>query len=240
MTTPTITPADLDETSVWTIVVAGGTGSRFGTSIPKQFLPIGGRPVVEWSLRHAAEISDGLVVVLPAGVEAARLPPETIGETAVTSAVGGASRSESVRAGLALVPSDATVILVHDAARPLASADLFRRVAEAVVAGADAVIPAVAVTDTIRTTDGRQVDRSTLRAVQTPQGFSGSVLRAAYGGAEQATDDATLVSRAGATVVEVEGERWNIKLTEPADEAVIADLLLRTSQTEDMNRDVAE
>ncbi len=221
--------------SIWTIVVAAGSGSRFGGAIPKQFVQIAGRSVLMWSLHHAAAMSDGIVVVLPADIEADDEPPNVVSQTPVIRATGGASRSASVRAGLAQVPDDASVVLVHDAARPVASSELFRRVAHAVSQGADAATPSVAVIDTIKTVDGGHVDRSTLRAVQTPQGFAADVLRMVHAAGEHATDDATLVARAGRRVVDVEGERWNIKLTEPADEAVIAGLVTRSGQTAPMH-----
>ncbi len=135
---------------------------------------------------------------------------------------GGDSRSDSVRAGLKMVPDDAAIICIHDAARPLASERLFRRVIEAVVNGADAAIPGVAVSDTIKIVDhSRRVvdtpDRSTLVAVQTPQAFRAAVLRAAHAAGGEATDDAALVEAIGGLVVVVEGESNNRKITHPDD-----------------------
>lgn len=197
--------------SVWTVVVAAGTGQRFGGA--KQFAPLAGRSVLDHAVATARSVTDGVVVVVPEGAET---PP---GVVAVT---GGPSRSASVRNGLAAVPDDVAVVLVHDGARPLASADLFRRVIDAVTAGADGAIPALPVTDTVKRVDGQRVvgtvDRTDLVAVQTPQGFAAARLRAAYadGGAE-ATDDAALVEAAGGTVVWVAGEAANLKITEPGD-----------------------
>lgn len=193
-------------------MVAGGSGSRFGRH--KQYESLGAERVIDRSCRVAEQVSDGVVVVVPEA-DVAR-------EGGVA---GGRTRSESVRAGLAAVPADATVICVHDAARPLATADLYERVIAAVVAGADAVIPAVAVTDTIKVVDdGRVVatpDRSTLVAVQTPQAFRADVLRAAHRGEATATDDASLVEAAGGRVVVVDGEADNVKITRPADLDVV-------------------
>src|SRR6187401_3478077 len=158
---------------VWTIVVAGGTGQRFGAA--KQYEPLDeGRRVIDVSRQVAERASDGVVVVVPAA-DAAR-------EHGVA---GGATRSESVRAGLAAVPAEASVICVHDAARPFASASLFAAVIDAVRAGADGAIPGLAVTDTIKRVDadGRVVEtltRDELVAVQTPQAFRASALRAAH------------------------------------------------------------
>ena len=167
--------------AVWTIVVAGGSGTRFGSV--KQFELLGAERVVDRACDVARRSSDGVVVVLPSAVDVDRWRDER-GDAAV---VGGATRSDSVRAGLAAVPTSADIVCVHDAARPLASAELFARVVAAVRAGADGAIPAVAVTDTIKVVDNDGVviatpDRSTLVAVQTPQAFRAAVLRAAHAG----------------------------------------------------------
>ena len=130
---------------------------------------------------------------------------------------GGETRSASVRAGLAALPADASVVLVHDAARPLASAELFARVVEAVRDGADAVVPAVPVADTLRHRGGGVVDREELVAVQTPQGFRAAALLAAHAEAPEATDDAALVERRGGSLVLVDGEAANRKITDPSD-----------------------
>ena len=207
--------------SIWSIVVGAGSGSRFGGA--KQFISVAGRTVLDWSLTSAASVSDGIVVVLPAQSMDSAVAP--IPGRTLTCVAGGATRSESVRNGLAAVPADATVIVVHDAARPLASVHLFARVVLAVRAGADAVIPVVGVTDTIRRVDGMPMDRSQLQAVQTPQAFSAEALRRAHADARDASDDATLVHDIGGSTVVVEGERWNIKITEPGDEIVAHALL---------------
>ena len=195
--------------SVWTIVVAGGSGARFGGL--KQYETLGSQRVLDWSVATAREASDGVVVVVPAA-DVAR-------EGGVA---GGATRSESVRAGLAHVPSSATVVCVHDGARPFASADVFARVVAAVVAGADGAIPGVTVADTIKqvAADGLVLhtpNRAELMAVQTPQAFRANVLRAAYLAGDAATDDATLVETAGGRVVVVDGDANNRKITDPDD-----------------------
>jgi 2-C-methyl-D-erythritol 4-phosphate cytidylyltransferase len=163
--------------SVWVIVVAAGSGSRFGR--PKQYEELAGRPVLDWSLAAALAAAggadDGLVVVVP---------PDRVGEPASGAATvvgGGATRSSSVRAGLAAVPGHADVIVVHDGARPLAGPELFARVVGAVRDGADAAVPAVEVTDTLRRRTGGPVDRNGLLAVQTPQAFRAAALRRARG-----------------------------------------------------------
>jgi 2-C-methyl-D-erythritol 4-phosphate cytidylyltransferase len=210
MTSVTVLPcADVARAEqIWTIVVGGGSGRRFGT--PKQYEALGDARVIDRSVAVAREVSDAVVVVVP--------PEDAVREGAVA---GGVTRSESVRAGLAAIPSDATIICVHDAARPLASADLYRRTIAAVRNGADAAIPAVAVADTIKVVaDGVVVatpDRASLVAVQTPQAFRATALRAAHASGGDATDDAALVEALGGVVVVVDGEARNRKITVPDD-----------------------
>jgi 2-C-methyl-D-erythritol 4-phosphate cytidylyltransferase len=208
---------------VWAIVVAAGRGERFGG--PKQRQLIGGRSVVERSVATARDVCDGVVVVLPAGDV---LP---VPEADVT-VPGGETRSASVRAGLAAVPLDADVIVVHDAARPLAGADLWHAAIDAIRRGADAALCAVPVTDTVKRVDGERVvatvDRGEIVAVQTPQAFRAAILRRAHDGGRDATDDGALVEAAGGTVVVVPGSPANLKITHPHD-VVIAEALLEAS-----------
>lgn len=188
--------------------MGGGTGRRFGTT--KQYELIGDVRVIDRSVAVAREVSHGVVVVVP--------PEDADREGAIA---GGATRSESVRAGLAAVPLDATIICVHDAARPLATVELYRRAIDAVRDGAAAAIPAVAVSDTIKVVaDGIVVatpDRASLVAVQTPQAFRAAVLREAHEAGGDATDDAALVEGFGGVVVVVDGEETNRKITVPDD-----------------------
>lgn len=201
--------------SVWAIVVAAGEGRRFGSA--KQFELIDGETVLDRSVRTAGEAADGVVVVLPGtrDVMAWEPPP------GVDVALGGETRADSVRSGLAFVPDAAEVVLVHDAARPLASADLFRAVLDAVRAGADGAVPGVMIRDTVKRVRGAvvtaTVPRDELVAVQTPQAFRADVLRTAHRGEPDATDDAALVEAAGGRVVVVPGEEANIKITVPGD-----------------------
>jgi 2-C-methyl-D-erythritol 4-phosphate cytidylyltransferase len=211
---------------VWAIVVGGGSGRRFGDSVPKQFADLGGLRVLDWALAAAGAVCDGVVVVLPREYLQATLPP------GMTAVAGGATRSESVRAGLAAVPADAPVIVVHDAARPLADPALFERVIAAVRDGADGAVPGVPVPDTVKRVDpsGRVVetlDRAALRAIQTPQAFAGEALRRAHAGAGDATDDAALVEGSGGWVIVVEGDPGNLKVTGPEDLARAEALLER-------------
>ncbi len=189
--------------------MGGGSGTRFGR--PKQYERLGDERIIDRSRRIAASATDGVVLVVPADDAA------TEGGVA-----GGSSRSESVRAGLAEVPPDTDIVCVHDAARPFADADLYRRVVAAIEAGADASVPGIAVTDTIKIVDGDGVvtatpDRSTLVAVQTPQAFRHAALVAAHASGADATDDAALIEATGGRVVVVEGAADNRKITVPDD-----------------------
>jgi 2-C-methyl-D-erythritol 4-phosphate cytidylyltransferase len=195
--------------SVWCIVVAGGSGQRFGE--PKQYSSLGDERVIDRARRVAESATDGVVLVVPAA--------DVDREGGVA---GGATRSASVRAGLAAVPASASIICVHDAARPLAAPALFEAVIGAVRAGADGAVPGIAVTDTIKVIDeaGRILatpDRATLVAVQTPQAFRADVFRRAHGTGAEGTDDAALVEAIGGTVVVVPGDPANRKLTVAAD-----------------------
>jgi len=233
-----------DELVVWTIVVAAGSGSRFGG--PKQHEDLVGRTVLQRSVQTARAVSDGVVVVVaPADGDDGGDGRDLVGRDfegrdfegrdvvgADRVVAGGATRSRSVANGLAAVPSPADVVLVHDAARPLASEVLFRRVIDAVRSGADAAVPAVSVVDTIRSIDGEVVDRDRLRAVQTPQGFRAGLLRAVHADGGEATDDAGLVEAAGGRVVLVDGERTNLKITEPSD------LVIARALVEELRSDV--
>lgn len=194
---------------IWTIVVAAGAGSRFGS--PKQFALINERRVVDWAVETARISSDGVVVVLPAE-QAQR-------EGGVA---GGTTRSASVRCGLAAVPGDATIICVHDAARPFASEFLFDEVIDAVCGGADGAVPGLAVVDTIKFVDSSNIvtstpDRSQLVAVQTPQAFRAKALRKAHENNPESTDDSTLVESQGGKIVVVIGDPLNRKITTPED-----------------------
>lgn len=193
------------------MVVAGGSGTRFGG--PKQFASLAGRPLLEWSLATARNVCTGVVLVLPPGTPG--------GWEADRIVTGGATRSESVRSGLAVVPDGVEVIVVHDAARPLASEELWKAVVAAVEAGADGAIPACAVTDTIKkkTPEGGVItlNRSELVAVQTPQAFRAQALKEAHRSEADSTDDAALIEAAGGTVVLVDGDHRNIKVTTPTD-----------------------
>jgi 2-C-methyl-D-erythritol 4-phosphate cytidylyltransferase len=202
------------------VVVAAGSGSRFGTA--KQFATLCGRRLVDIAVDAVRNACDEVVVVVP---------PEAQwdGAPVTASVVGGAERSDSVRAGLAAISPDAEIVVVHDAARPLASPLLFASVIQAVRDGADGAVPGIAVSDTIKRADGGRVvetlDRSSLVAVQTPQAFRADALREAHASGAIATDDAALVESFGGTVVVVPGEPENLKVTTARDLVVAAALL---------------
>jgi 2-C-methyl-D-erythritol 4-phosphate cytidylyltransferase len=212
----------------WAIVVAGGEGTRLGADVPKAFVRLGGRPLLVRSIDlfedHPAV--DRMVLVVPAGWdEPASLLADELAAGKVAAAVpGGETRALSVAAGLAQVAADAEAILVHDAARPFASAELVDRVLAA-LGEHDGAIPALPVTDTVkRVREGvvaETLDRGELRAAQTPQAFRAAALRRAFSGSSDAlrgaTDCASLVEAAGFAVAAVNGEAGNEKITTPDD-----------------------
>ena len=207
------------------IVVAAGSGVRLGGEVPKAVRPLAGRPLVNWSVAALAAggvtevvvvVGDGLQDVFAEALADAPIPWRLV--------VGGVTRQESVARGIAALP-EGEVVLVHDAARPLVPAEVVRGVVEAVRSGAAAVIPVVPMSDTIRqVADAGSVvvDRSGLRAVQTPQGFARDVLVTAHVAAagKDYTDDAAVCEASGYEVVLVPGSREALKITEPYDLAV--------------------
>jgi 2-C-methyl-D-erythritol 4-phosphate cytidylyltransferase/2-C-methyl-D-erythritol 2,4-cyclodiphosphate synthase len=201
--------------SVAAVVVAGGRGTRFGSA--KQFAQLGDDTVSAHSVRHARSVASLVVLVTTEDYSGN-------GEGADVIVVGGATRAASVRAGLAHC-SDADIVVVHDAARPMATPGLFRSVVQAVLDGADAAVPGLAITDTVKDVDSdgsasvirATVPREGLVTVQTPQAFRRALLVQAHASAPEATDDAALVEALGARVVVVPGEEQNIKITVPSD-----------------------
>jgi 2-C-methyl-D-erythritol 4-phosphate cytidylyltransferase len=197
---------------LWAIVVAAGSGSRFGGEVPKQYTPLAGQRLIDHSLiamRHWC--GDRVVLVVsPDRVN----DPEPLAGVVVA---GGTSRSQSVRNGLAVLPADAQMVLVHDAARPLVDHEVVGALLQALIDGAPAAIPGLAVTDTIkRVHDGwvsETVPRDDLVAVQTPQAFVVSALRAAHATEAEATDDAALMEQVGHRVAVVPGAESMRKVT---------------------------
>jgi 2-C-methyl-D-erythritol 4-phosphate cytidylyltransferase len=208
--------------SVVGIVPAGGSGERLGAEGPKAFVACAGRPLVEWSLDALRAVCDRVVVAVPEGYEEA---PDRVR--------GGRSRSESVRNALRAAP-EATVAVVHDAARPLVSSQLVERCLDR-LGDADGAIAASRMTDTVKVADrdGKvltTLERTGLWAIQTPQVFRAAALRHALDRDEAAlaaaSDDASLVEEAGGAVLVVEAPPDNIKVTTALDLRVAEELLL--------------
>ena len=215
--------------NVWAVLAAAGAGERLGGERPKAFAKLGDLPLVAESLRRLDESSwvDGIVVAVPPGWEEPTiLLAEELGAGKVAACVaGGETRTASVRIALAEVPRDALVVLVHDAARPLVPDDVIERVLAPISEGWDGVVPALAVTDTVKRVRGREVvetlAREGLVAVQTPQAFAADALRAAVADGGAATDCAALVEARGGRVRVVDGDRRLVKVTTQADLALV-------------------
>jgi 2-C-methyl-D-erythritol 4-phosphate cytidylyltransferase len=221
----------------WAVIVAAGRGERLGSDRPKAFAKLNGRALLAESLERleASDWIDSIVVVAPEGwEEPAILLAEELGAGKVRASVaGGATRTDSVRAGIAEVPGEALVTLVHDAARPFLPDEVIERVLGPLGEGWDGAAPALPVLDTLKRAgpDGtivETVDRSGLHAVQTPQAFLTDALRKALaaGGAD-ASDCAGLVEAQGGRVKLVEGDRRLVKVTTAEDLAFVESLLAR-------------
>ncbi|MGC4747743.1 2-C-methyl-D-erythritol 4-phosphate cytidylyltransferase [Micromonospora sp. DT201] len=214
------------------LVPAAGAGVRLGPGRPKALRLLAGEPLLVHAVRRlaAAPSVHTIVVAAPAAeVQAVRELLAPIAPVIVVS--GGAERQASVAAALAAVPAGPTIVLVHDAARALTPPELVESVAAAVRDGRDAVIPVLPVVDTIKEVGAGEVvlgtvDRSALRAVQTPQGFRRAVLTAAHAVAgDSLTDDAGLVEKQGVAVSCVPGSEYALKITRPFDLALAEHLL---------------
>ncbi|WP_354644970.1 2-C-methyl-D-erythritol 4-phosphate cytidylyltransferase [Kitasatospora camelliae] len=241
------------------VVPAAGRGERLGPGAPKALRELGGVPLLVHAVRALARSrAIGLVVVAaPAGGEAevaALLDSHGLDGKDVRVVAGGATRQESVRLGLAAIPADVEVVLVHDAARPLVPVEVVDAVAAAVRAGAEAVVPAVPLADTVKRVEPQPAgrpepvldtpDRATLRAVQTPQGFRRDTLHEVHlkALAEESapepdalppvTDDAGLVERYGGRVVVVPGHEEAFKVTRPLDLVLAEAVLARRRATD--------
>lgn len=213
-----------DRMIVAAIVVAAGSGSRLGADVPKAFVDIDGRTLLEHAVTRVAAHPrvDHVVVAAPAD----QLQQARVLVPAATVVAGGATRQRSVELALAAVPSGAELVLVHDAARAFVPAAVLDRVLTA-LEHADGAVPTRPVSDTIRTVDasgelGGLVDRAGLLAMQTPQGFRREVLVKAHAAAERddATDDVALVEAIGGHVVAVPGDERAFKITLPLDLAL--------------------
>jgi 2-C-methyl-D-erythritol 4-phosphate cytidylyltransferase/2-C-methyl-D-erythritol 2,4-cyclodiphosphate synthase len=217
------------------IIVAAGGGKRMGGNLPKQFLPLAGRPLLDRSLSAftGSPRIDGIVLALPPSLS--NEVKESYQQVAKVIAVvdGGAERQDSVRNALTVVPEEAEIILVHDAVRPFVSQDLLDRCVE-LAEEHGAVVPVVPVRDTVKQWNRAEKtlstrDRSELMLAQTPQGFRAGILRDAYGRAgeegRKGTDDASLVEGAGYPVIPLPGEEANVKITIPEDLRIAEGLL---------------
>lgn len=229
--------------SVAAIVAAAGRGERLGAGGPKALADLGGDPMLVHAVRAlaAARLVSLVVVAAPPDrvEETRRMLAGAHGGASLEVLAGGATRRESVRVALGVLPPEVTVVLVHDAARPLAPVSLVDAVATAVRDGAVAVVPGLPVADTVKRVEGdtvvETVDRSQLRAVQTPQGFRRDVLENAHHEfsltGRDATDDAALVEAVGAQVRVVPGHEEAFKVTRPLDLLLAEAVLSRREAT---------
>ena len=218
----------------YAIIVAGGSGKRFGSEMPKQFLPLDGKPVLMRTIEKFDQAGAAIVVVLPVEHQEMWMSMCKDGNFAVshTIADGGKTRFESVKNGIAAIENlaDGNLVAVHDGVRPLASVELINRCYDTAQETGSA-IPVVNPSDSIRQVmdDGtsQQLLRSSLRAVQTPQTFKAELLRGAYDVEESPlfTDDASVIEAIGHQVALVEGEMANIKITTPIDMVIATELL---------------
>lgn len=226
------------------IVPAAGRGERLGPGAPKALRTLGGVPMLVHAVQALASARSVDLVVVAAPEDGVAGVVALLDEHGLLDAdgaragalvvAGGDTRQDSVARALHALPHDVEIVLVHDAARPLAPTSLVDAVATAVRGGAEAVVPGLPVPDTVKAVDDREVvtatlDRTWLRAIQTPQGFRRTTLAAAHAAAdtdEPATDDASLVERAGGRVLVVPGDEEAFKVTRPLDlvlaEAVLA------------------
>jgi 2-C-methyl-D-erythritol 4-phosphate cytidylyltransferase/2-C-methyl-D-erythritol 2,4-cyclodiphosphate synthase len=216
------------------IIPAAGSGERLGATIPKALVQLVGRTLVEHAVANLAPIATQIIIAAPAGYE--KEFSTLFGDT-VEVVTGGATRTQSVKAALSQVSGDIEYVLVHDAARSLASTNLANRVVAELVKGEIAVIPGLDVIDTIKQVDRQGYvvgtpDRADLRAVQTPQGFKKSALLSAHQSGIEATDDAALIEASGGKVKVIAGEDRALKITTKEDLARAHQYLLPASDSD--------
>ena len=209
------------------IIAGAGMGHRLGADIPKALIQIDGVTLIERAFAALSPVVDEIVITAPAGYEDQFRA--IVGDSA-TVITGGVLRSDSVNMALKSLSPSTKYVLVHDAARALATSELAERVLHGLTSGESAVIPALSVVDTIKEVDRdgyvrSTPDRSILRAVQTPQGFSVEVLKRAHEASEDATDDAALVEALGVKVKTIPGEARAMKITNPEDIAIAVTLV---------------
>ena len=216
------------------LIPAAGSGERFGAPIPKALVQLNGRTLIEHALLNLGPIASQIIVAAPAGYE--EKFREILGD-AVTVVTGGSTRTKSVKIALESIDSEIEFVLVHDAARPLASGELGKRVIAALAAGDVAVIPALNVADTIKEVDAANYvvstpNRERLRAVQTPQGFARETLVKAHMQNIEATDDGALVEAMRGKVKLIAGENRALKITNPEDLASALKYLIPASASD--------
>ena len=216
------------------LIPAAGSGERFGAPIPKALVQLNGRTLIEHALLNLGPIATQIIVAAPAGYEDKFR--EILGG-AVTVVTGGSTRTKSVKIALESIAQEIEYVLVHDAARPLASGELGQKIIEALAAGDVAVIPALSVTDTIKEVDASNYvvatpNRERLRAVQTPQGFARETLVKAHMQNIEATDDGALVEAMRGKVKLIEGENRALKITNPEDLAAALKYLIPASASD--------
>jgi 2-C-methyl-D-erythritol 4-phosphate cytidylyltransferase/2-C-methyl-D-erythritol 2,4-cyclodiphosphate synthase len=214
------------------IIAAAGSGERFGATLPKALISLGNRTLIEHAVAALAPVASDIVICAPAGYE--KQIRDMVGND-ITVVVGGTTRSDSVRAGIAALSGKSKYVLVHDAARALASTDLAQRVLTSLEKGEVAVIPGLELIDTVKSIDasGHVIatpERASLRRVQTPQGFELAILKKAHESAAEATDDGALVEALGHKVLIIKGEERAIKVTTPADLATALSILGTSSE----------
>jgi 2-C-methyl-D-erythritol 4-phosphate cytidylyltransferase len=218
------------------IIPAAGSGVRLGADIPKAFLELGGLSLLTRSALAMSTVADVLIIAVPVdGLDEASAQLAQV-DAEIHIVAGGEHRQESVANALRMVPADVSIVLVHDAARPLVPIEVSQNVVAAIRAGAKAAIPVLPLVDTIKRVNNNgiaieTVDRNQLRRVQTPQGFDRATLDLAYQNPEVvATDDAGLMDALGIPVVTVAGDERSLKITTMADVQHALSLLEATSE----------
>jgi 2-C-methyl-D-erythritol 4-phosphate cytidylyltransferase/2-C-methyl-D-erythritol 2,4-cyclodiphosphate synthase len=213
------------------IIAAAGMGHRLGANLPKALVKLLDKTLVEHAVANLSPVCELIIVTAPSGYEAEY--SKILGDQ-VEVITGGVLRSDSIRLAISKIPAKYEYVLVHDAARALASTTLASSVLSQLIQGEQAVVPALNVIDTIKEVDAKgyvrnTLDRSALKTIQTPQGFTRSVLERAHMASEDATDDAALVEALGIAVKVITGEEGALKITTPSDLAAGIRLLIPDS-----------
>jgi len=213
------------------IIAAAGMGHRLGANLPKSLVKLLDKTLVEHAVANLSPVCQLIIVTAPKGYEAQYT--KILGDQ-VSVITGGVLRSDSIRLAMSKIPANYEYVLVHDAARALASTTLASSVLNQLIQGEQAVIPALDVVDTIKEVDNNgyvrnTLNRASLKVIQTPQGFSRSVLERAHQASEDATDDAALVEALGIAVKVVAGEQCALKITTPSDIASALKFLIPDS-----------